>query len=80
MKRYLTIASFFLFVICLFVGCTNRAQKERQYTIKAQSTGELIVNQAYACVSQSKAYQAVWEYAKVSEMDFDSAAAQMLGP
>ncbi len=80
MKRYLAIASIFLFVICLFVGCTNRAQKEREYAIKAQSTGELIVNQAYACVSQSKAYQAVWEYAKVSDMDFKTAAAQMFGP
>lgn len=80
MKKCLTMALIFLFVICLFVGCTNRAQKERQYEIKAHSLGELIVNQAYACVSQSRAYQAVWEYAKVSEMDFKSAAAQMLGP
>jgi hypothetical protein len=80
MKKCFTIASIFLFVICLFIGCSNRAQKERQYAIKAQSLGELVVNQAYACVSQSKAYQAVWEYAKVSEIDFKTAAAQMLGP
>jgi hypothetical protein len=80
MKKCLTMALIFLFVICLFVGCTNRAQKERQYEIKAHGLGELIVNQAYACVSQSRAYQAIWEYAKVSEMDFKSAAAQMLGP
>jgi hypothetical protein len=80
MKKYLITAPIIFLVLCLFVGCTNRAQKERQYAIKAQSAGELIVNQAYACVSQSKAYQAVWEYAKVSDMDFKTAAAQMLGP
>jgi hypothetical protein len=80
MKKCLIMATIFLFVVCMFVGCTNREQKERQYTIKAVKTGEFIVNQAYACVSQSKAYQAVWEYAKVSDMDFKTAAAEMLGP
>lgn len=80
MKKSLITAPIIFLELCLFFGCTNRAQKERQYAIKAQSTGELMVNQAYACVSQSKAYQAVWEYAKVSDMDFKTAAAQMLGP
>jgi uncharacterized protein YdiU (UPF0061 family) len=80
MKKCLIIASILCLVFYLLSGCGNRAQKERQYEIKVQGLGELIAQQAYACVSQSKAYQAVWEYAKVSEIDFKTAAAQMLGP
>ena len=68
-----------LFVIGLFFGCGNRAREEARYTIKAQSLGELMVQQASACVSQSKAYMAVWEYARVSEVDFQTAANEMLG-
>ena len=80
MKKSRVLVGLILFVFGLFSGCSNRAQEERRYEIKVRSLRELIVGQAYACVSQSKAYQAVWEYAKVTEMDFDSAAAQMLGP
>ena len=80
MKKCLICIPMILFVCGLFSGCTNRAQVERRYEIKAQSLAQFIVSQAQACVSQSKAYQAVWEYARVTEMDFDAAAAQMLGP
>jgi hypothetical protein len=80
MKKNQICLSLICFAFVFFSGCGNRAQVEMRYEIKAQSLGKLMVNQAYACVSQSKAYQAVWEYAKVSEMDFKSAAAQMLGP
>ena len=80
MKKSRVLVGLILFVFGLFSGCSNRAQEERRYEIKARSLRELIVGQAYACVSQSNAYQAVWEYAKVTDMDFDSAAAQMLGP
>ena len=79
MKKCQILVVLIFFAIGFFSGCTNRAQKERGYEIKAQGLGELITQQAYACVSQSKAYRAVWEYAKVSEMDFETAAAQMLG-
>ena len=80
MKKCQVFGVLIFFAFGLFSGCSNRAQEERKYEIKAQGLGELITQQAYACVSQSKAYQAVWEYAKVSEMDFETAAAQLLGP
>jgi hypothetical protein len=80
MKKCLIFVPLIFFVFGLLSGCSNREQVEGKYEIKAQGLGELITQQAYACVSQSKAYQAVWEYAKVSEMDFETAAAQMLGP
>ena len=79
MKKCLILAALIFPVFGLFSGCSNRAQEEQRYEIKAQGLGKLIAQQASACVSQSKAYQAVWEYAKVSEMDFETAAAQMLG-
>ena len=80
MKKCRILGILVLFFFGLFSGCSNRAQEEKRYEIKAQGLGELITQQAYACVSQSKAYQAVWEYAKVSEIDFETAAAQLLGP
>jgi hypothetical protein len=64
----------------LFSGCSNREYAERSYEVKASKVGQLMVSQAEACVSQSKAYQAVWEYARVSNMDFKTAAKEMLGP
>jgi len=80
MKKYLVSFAFIFLAFGLFSGCSNSAQEVQKYKIKAQGLGELIAQQAYACVTQSKAYQAVWEYAKVSEMDFEMAVVQMLGP
>ncbi len=79
MKKNSVCIPALLLVFGLFFGCGNRAQEEARYTIKAQSLGELMVQQASACVSQSKAYMAVWEYARVSEVDFETAAKDMLG-
>jgi hypothetical protein len=79
MKKSLISALIFLPVIVYFSGCGSQQREERAYGIKAQGLGELIVGQASACVSQSRAYLAVWEYAKVSEMEFEEAAAEMLG-
>jgi uncharacterized protein YdiU (UPF0061 family) len=80
MKKICVCLAFVYLAMGLFEGCSNRAQERQRYKIKAQSLGKLIAGQAQACVSQSRAYQAVWEYAKVSEMDFETAAAEMLGP
>ncbi len=79
MKKSLISALVFLPVFVYFAGCGNQGREERAYEIKAQGLGELIAKQASACVSQSRAYMAVWEYAKVSEMEFEEAAAEMLG-
>jgi transposase len=79
MKKCLVSFAILTFSFGLFSGCSDRTQELQRYEVKAQGLGELMTQQAYACVSQSKAYQAVWEYAKVSEIDFETAAAQMLG-
>jgi hypothetical protein len=79
MKKTLACIPVLMLVFGLLSGCGNRAQEEDRYAIKAQSLGELMTRQASACVSQSKAYMAVWEYARVSEVDFKTAAKEMLG-
>jgi hypothetical protein len=79
MKKSHVSALIFLLLIIYFAGCRNQGREERAYEIKAQGLGELIAKQASACVSQSRAYVAIWEYAKVSEMEFEEAAAEMLG-
>lgn len=79
MKKCLISAFIFLTVIVYFTGCGGQGREESAYGIKAQGLGELIAKQASACVSQSKAYLAVWEYAKVSEIEFEEAVAEMLG-
>lgn len=79
MKKSLISALVFLPMFVYFAGCGNQGKEERAYGVKAQALGELIAKQASACVSQSRAYMAVWEYAKVSEIKFEEAAAEMLG-
>ena len=78
-KRKILIGSMGICLV-IFSGCGNRAQVEKSYEITASKVGQLMISQAEACISQSRAYQAVWEYAKVSDMDFKSAAKEMLGP
>ncbi len=80
MRKFSVFAVSVTFALALFSVCANRVQEDRRYEIKAQSAGNFIVQQASTCVSQSKAYMAVWEYARVSEIDFEKAAAEMLGP
>jgi hypothetical protein len=65
-------------VFVFLARCASRVGKEKKYEIKAQGLGEILTKQASACVSQSKAYAAVWEYAKVTGIDFKTAAAEML--
>ena len=80
MKKCHILIGLIFFAFGLFPGCSDKAQEERRYEIKAYGLAELMVSQAHACVSQSKAYQAVWEYAKVSEMDFKTAADNPTSP
>ena len=47
--------------------------------MKVGDLSDVILTQSSACLNQSKAYTAVWEYAKVTGEDFDSAARHILG-
>jgi hypothetical protein len=78
MKKTLIAVMVLIGAFIFSVSCSNRAQEEEEYKIKAEGIGEAIVSQAKGCVSQSKAYRTAWEYAKVTEMDFDAAVKEIL--
>ena len=69
-----------LSVLFLNISCQNSGKEEDLYALKVEDIGDLILVQSSACLNQSKAYTAVWEYAKVTGEDFDSAARHILGP
>ncbi|MGB3862213.1 MAG: hypothetical protein WA915_09005 [Candidatus Aminicenantaceae bacterium] len=69
-----------LSVLFLNISCQNKGKEEDLYALKVEDLGDFILVQSAACLNQSKAYTAVWEYAKVTGEDFDSAARHILGP
>jgi Asp-tRNA(Asn)/Glu-tRNA(Gln) amidotransferase A subunit family amidase len=80
-KRVFTnIGTLLLIVLSLSVSCQNRANKEELYGMRIGEFSDVILAQSSACLNQSKAYTAAWEYAKVTGEDFNSAARHILGP
>ena len=87
-RPYLTIINIFLLcvlflsLLCVLfpnVSCQNKSKKEEIYAIRVGDLSDVILTQSSACLSQTKAYTAVWEYAKVTGEDFDTAASHILG-
>jgi len=78
MKKILTSIMVLMGASVFLINCSNKAQEEEEYKIKAKGMGDVIVSQAQGCISQSKAYRTAWEYAKATEMDFDSAVKEIL--
>lgn len=73
----------YVFLLCAFIltlCCQNKGKEEAMYALRVGEIGDVILVQSSACLSQSKAYTAVWEYAKVTGEDFESAARHILGP
>jgi hypothetical protein len=68
-----------LCILFLIVSCQNKGKEEAIYALRVGEIGDVILVQSSACLNQSKAYTAVWEYAKVTGEDFNSAARHMLG-
>lgn len=70
-----------LFLALMFTSFCGQSQRQKQlYLIKAQGIGDIIIKQASACFSQAQSYRATWEYAKVTEMDYATAARELQGP
>ena len=63
----------------LFSGCSRTTKDALLYLEKAKGLGNIIVTQSSSFVSLAKMYESVWEYAKVTEMDFKSAYDEMMG-
>jgi hypothetical protein len=73
----------YVLLLCLFflaISCQSKGKKEEIYAHRVGDLSDVILTQSSACLSQSKAYTAVWEYTKVTGEDFDSAATHILGP
>lgn len=80
-RRFLL--KFCVLLLCVFfldISCQNRGKEEAMYALRLEEVGDVILVQSSACLDQSKAYTAVWEYARVTGEDFDSAAQHILGP
>jgi hypothetical protein len=79
-RRSLLIFCILVFCVCFCdIRCQNKAKEEAIYAIKVGEIADVILVQSSACLNQSKAYGAVWEYSRVTGEDFDSAARHILG-
>ena len=76
------LAVFVIVFLFILTGCRGQKKKEieiEKHREMVRAAGNVIVNQASACINQARVYITVYEYAKVSGMDYEAAAAEMLG-
>lgn len=78
MKRINNFFSSFFCIFLIMTACGSSERREKEFEIRAKKVGEVILRQTSACLAQSKAYVAVWEYARVTGTDFKTAAGQVL--
>ena len=60
-------------------GCGGGKQKTFLYMEKVRGLGDVIMTQVEADFNVCRMYDTVWEYANVSEMDFEAARREVLG-
>lgn len=80
-NKKIGVCSVIAWVVLFWAACggSSKSKNEVLYSLKLEKTAEIIASQAHACSSQLRSYWAIWEYAKVSEIDFETAAQQMQG-
>ena len=66
-------------VFISLTACGGGKQRTLLYIEKARGLGDVIMRQAQGDLNVCKMYDTVWEYAAVSEMDFDTAYREMMG-
>jgi hypothetical protein len=79
MKKTVLWGSLLICMGLVLAACGSGGQNIQAYKIKIERAGEIVVGQAQGCLSQIRAYWAVAEYARVSNMDFATAAREMGG-
>lgn len=81
MKKHMFQNIFFIALTLsfLFSGCSRSTKDALLYLEKAKGLGNIIVTQSSSFTSLAKMYDTVWEYARVTEMDFKSAYDEMMG-
>jgi len=74
------IAGILLFTVFLvLLGCSNREREEKAYEVKIRGLRNVIVKAASSYINFSRSYVTIWEYAKVTGMDFETAYAELQG-
>ena len=61
----------------LFICCGQTKRQSLFFLEKAKGLGGIIINQASADMNLCNMYNTVWEYAKVTDLDFRSAYREM---
>ena len=65
-------------LVALLICCGQSKKKNLLFLEKAKGLGDIIIKQASGNMSLCKMYNTVWEYAKVTNMDFKSAYREMI--
>ena len=66
-------------ILAISLQCTNREEEENQKRMLIRMAGEAVFKSGSGCISLCKSHLCVREYARVTGMDFNSAAAEMQG-
>jgi len=77
MKNTTTVAVSLILLFGLFGACSGRVKKEESYVLQVKGMAGVIARQGSACISQSKYFRVVWEYAQATGLDFETAAKEM---
>lgn len=78
-KSAMTKRFVFVGIITVLLVCCGAPQQNKQiFLMKAGDLGDIIVKQAAGDINICNMYNTVWEYAKVSDMDFKTASREMM--
>lgn len=68
-----------LWVMTVLLVCCGQSKRQSLFFLeKARGLGEIIIKQASDNMNLCKMYNTVWEYAKVTDLDFQSAYREMM--
>ena len=66
-------------VMTILLVCCGQSKRQSLFFLeKAKGLGEIIIKQASGDMNLCKMYNTVWEYAKVTDLDFQSAYREMM--
>ena len=78
-KSNTTTQLIILGVMTVLLVCCGQSKRQSLFFLeKAKDLGEIIIKQASGDMNLCKMYNTVWEYAKVTDLDFQSAYREMM--
>jgi hypothetical protein len=80
MKKSNTTTKLIIFgVMTVLLLCCGQSKRQSRFFLeKAKGLGEIIAKQASGDMNLCKMYNTVWEYARVTDLDFQSAYREMM--